>query len=852
MPPAPVPSLPIDAVLPEVVAALRRHNAVVVQAPPGAGKTTRLPPALLDAGLVGDGQLLLLEPRRVAARAAAATMARQRGEALGATIGFQVRFEKKASASTRILVVTEGILTRRFAGDAMLDGISVVVLDEFHERSIHTDVCLALLKELLSVRDDLKVVVMSATLDAGGVAAFLNDCPIVTSEGRPFPVVVRHVEKKPRDDERPLEDKMVGAIRTLLAARNDGDRGFVDDGGDVLCFLPGTGEIFRTQERLSKEAFAADVDVVPLYGALSPAEQDRALNRGARRRIILATNVAETSLTIEGVTAVVDSGLMKSVRWDSRSDRERLELVRISKASAEQRAGRAGRTRPGRALRLWTEVEHTTLQTQHAPEIHRVELSRVLLDIALFSGVDPRTFGYFEPPPAAHVDHAVELLQLLGALDAAGKPTAHASTLARLPLSPRSASVQVAAARYDVVEDAALAMALLEDDRALQLLLPRTAATATDSDLQTLIERASHDRRLHEVQQTTRELIRLSPRVDVDPAVQNDGPGRRLKRAVLAGFPDRVCRRRRAGEADAAMVGGRGVKQLSESGVHEPLFLALSLEGKGAAAGVRVAEGIDEALLRAVFPTQVTVVDEAVLDEERGAFVGVRRTRFADLILDERSGVPVDDTALAAGLAVAFAQRFERLFAPSDEALALLTRLRFAARALPDEGWPVVDDAALKAMLPALCTELVSRGKRRLEDVANLNWFAIIERELGFKHKTLLDDEVPARLTVPTGNALKVDYAPALDGGSPALAVRLQECFGWLDTPRVAKGKVPVVLQLLSPGYKPVQVTTDLRSFWQRGYVDVKKELKARYPKHSWPDDPLAAAPVAKGRSTRG
>lgn len=843
------PALPIDAVLPDVVKALRGHNAVVVQAPPGAGKTTRLPIALLDAGLVGDGQLLLLEPRRVAARAAATTMARQRHTPLGDVIGFQVRFEKKASANTKILVVTEGILTRRFASDAMLDGVSVVVLDEFHERSVHTDLCLALMKELLAVRDDLKLVVMSATLDAAGVAAFLDDCPVITSEGRPYPVTVRHVEKKPRDEDRHLDDKMVGAIRTVINAK---DGAFADDGGDVLCFLPGAPEIFRTQERLKSEGFAADFDVVALYGALSPADQDRALSRGSRRRIILATNVAETSLTIEGVTAVVDSGLMKMVRWDSRSDRERLELVRISKASAEQRAGRAGRTRPGRALRLWTEVEHTTLSPQHAPEIHRVELSRVLLDVALFAGIDPRRFAFFEPPPASHLAHAVALLQLLGALDDKGVPTKQAAALARLPLSPRAAAVQLAAARLDVVEDAALAMALLEDDRALQLVLPRGQATSTDSDLQVLIERAEGDRRLFEVQQATRELIRLTGRTPRDEAaIGNDGPGRRLKRAVLAGFPDRVCRRRRAGEPEAAMVGGSGVRQLAESGVDAPLFLALSLEGKGAAAGVRVAEAVDEALLRQVFPAQVHTQNEAVLDEERGAFVGVRRTRFADVILEEKSGVAVDDDALARGLAAAFAERFERLFSPADDAIALRHRLRFAQQALPDEDWPSVDDDALKKVLPELCATLVGKGRRKLDDVKNLDWRQVIEGLLTWQQKQRLDEVAPARLTVPTGNALKVDYEPALSGAAPVLAVRLQECFGWLDTPRVADGRIAVVLHLLSPGYKPVQVTTDLRSFWQRGYLEVKKELKVRYPKHSWPDDPLSAAPVAKGRSTK-
>jgi ATP-dependent helicase HrpB len=845
--PPPRPVLPIDAVLDDLVGALRRGPAVVLQAPPGAGKTTRVPLAVLDAGLVPPGQqILLLEPRRVAARAAASTMARSVGDGVGGTVGYQVRFDKRASTSTKILVVTEGILTRRFADDALLEGTGVVILDEFHERSVHTDLCLALVRELQQVRDDLKLVVMSATLDAAAVAAFLHDCPVVTSAGRPFPVAIRHVEKKARDGERPLDERVAGAIRTLMATT---EPGFADDGGDVLCFLPGAPEIERVRQRLSERALPDDADVVALFGAMSPAEQDRALLPGPRRKVILATNVAETSLTIEGVTTVVDSGLQKTVRWDSGSDRERLELTSISKASAEQRAGRAGRTRPGRALRLWSEAEHAQLLASHAPEIHRVELSRILLDIAVFSGEDPRRFAFFEPPPPTHLDHAVDVLQLLGALDATGRPTARGRALARLPLSPRAAAVMLAARDLDVVDDAAWAMALLEDDRALSAVMERQATTTTDSDLQEHIARAEHDRRLSELRQSVKALTAL---VGAPPrTTHGEGPGRRLKRALLAGFPDRVCRRRKAGAAEALMVGGRGVKLLPGSGVDADLFLALSLEGRGPAAGVAIAEAVDEALLEEAAPDLLSTSTEAVLDEARGAFVGVRRSRFADLIIDERDGVSVDDDAVARGLAAAFAERFDRLFAPDDAARSLLERLRFARLALPDDDFPAVDDDDLKALLPDLCAELVRKGRRRLEDVAAADWRGAIAGLLDWPHQQLLDAEVPAKLRVPTGNALRVDYAPALRGAAPVLAVRLQECFGWLDTPRVARGRVAVVLHLLSPGYKPVQVTTDLRSFWQRGYKEVRAELRARYPKHSWPDDPLSAAPVAKGRSSR-
>ncbi len=848
--------LPIDDVLKDVVAALKAHPAVVVQAPPGAGKTTRLPLALKDAGLLGNGQLLLLEPRRIAARAAAHTMAKTLGQAVGQAVGYQVRFDSKESSATRILVVTEGILTRRFGSDPFLDGVSVVVLDEFHERSIHTDLCLALLKELLTVRDDLKVVVMSATLDAAAVAGFLNDCPVVTSAGRPYPVAITHAVKKPGDAERPLDDRLVGALRTLLAAKDD-------DGGDVLCFLPGTGEIRRAEERLAKETLPncpQGVDVVPLYGALSPAEQDRALSRGTRRRIILATNVAETSLTIDGVTAVVDSGLMKHVRYDAKTDRERLELVRISQASAEQRAGRAGRTRPGRAVRLWTQGEHQSLPTSHAPEIHRAELAGVLLDVALFSGKDPRTFAFFEAPPKHHIDTGMRLLRMLHAVDDDGAVTAHGKRLAQLPTHPRTAAVLVKAAGLDVADDAALACAVLDDDRALQQLQVRGQAVRTHSDLQVLLERAGDDRRLREVHQAARDLARhagrFAPRGAATTSTASLSPARALTHALLAGFPDRVCRRRKPGEPEALMVGGRGVRLAPESGVVDaPLFLALSLEGTDKNALVRIAEAVDDADLAAAFDDAVTVVDEAVFDDARGAFVGVRRTRFGDLVIAEKEGVPVSDDGIARGLAAAFAADFARLFRPEDDALRLRTRMQFAATALADvdEAWPAVDDDALAALLPELCATLVASGKRKIDDVVRLDWRKVLEGLMSHKQRRLLDDEIPARIVVPTGNGIAVDYDAALnDGGAPVLAVRLQELFGLLDTPRVARGRVGVVLHLLSPGYKPVQVTRDLKSFWANTYAEVKRELKVRYPKHSWPDDPLTAPPVAKGRSTRG
>ncbi len=813
-------ALPIDDVLPELVDALRGSSAAVLQAPPGAGKTTRVPLALLD--VVPRGQMWCSSRGAWRRGRRRGSSRRTRGPGSASSSATRCASRTSRRRARAILVVTEGILSRRFLRDATLDGISCVVLDEFHERSVHTNLALAFTRELLEVRDDLKLVVMSATLDAAAVAEYLgageSPCPVITSAGRPFPVDVRHVDKR---DERPLDERVAGAVRTML-------KDTATDGGDVLAFLPGAPEIRRVHERLAQDGGpAAGFDVVDLYGALPPAEQDRALAPSAgRRRVILATNVAETSVTIDGVTGVVDSGLMKRAAHDPVTDRERLETVRISVASADQRAGRAGRTRPGKCLRLWTQTEHTTLEASHAPEIARVDLARVLLDVLAFHPGDPRAFPFFEAPSTARIERALDLLRMLGAVEgprATAGPapapgareagvdvrlTERGRALAALPLHPRTGSMLLAGA-FDV-EEVCRAAAVLEDDRAW----PREQARhSTDSDLLALLDDLPRHAR-GDVERGARDLARFAR-----------AGTRTLTEALLAGYPDRLCRRRRPGQPEALMTGGRGVTLARESGVDADVFLALALEGTGAAARVRVAHAVKLSEL------DVIVRDEAVFDEDK--LIGVRRTYAGDLVVDEKRGIAVSAAAAAAALAEHVARDVER-YVKLDDA-----RLRFARRAMPEEPWPDVDVGALVAEACA--------GKRTLAEVQAVDFGALLLSKLPWAQRKLLDEQAPPRLEVPTGNMISVDYG----GAEPVLAVRLQELFGLTETPRIAKGRVPVVLHLLSPGHKPVQVTTDLASFWRTTYADVKKELRARYPKHAWPDDPLTAPPTARARRRR-
>ncbi len=791
--------LPVDAVLPEVCAAAARGPFVLV-APPGAGKTTRVPLALLEQV---PGRILLLEPRRVAARAAARRMAETLGEPVGRTVGWQVRFETVASADTRILVVTEGILLRRLQADPLLDGVGAVILDEVHERGLDADLSLALVREVREARPELVVGAMSATIDPGPVAEFLGGATTVHSAGRAFPVAVEHL---PRPDDRPLPELVADALR----------RAFPTAEGDVLVFLPGVGEIRRVQ------ALVPELPTVPLYGDLPPEEQDRALAAGTSRRVLLATNVAETSVTVPGVRLVLDSGRVRRARQDPGTGLDRLEVEWVSRASADQRAGRAGRVAPGRALRLWTQRHHQDLAAWEPPEVERVDLAPAAL--ALLSwGSDPATFRWFAPPPPAALAEAMRLLADLGAAEGRGL-TALGRRLADLPVHPRLGRLLLAAADEGAADEGALAAAILSAGP----LRVRDDGPPTSSDLLDAMDAVRAGRAepgfAATVRRTRDRLRAMLPR-----SARSGAGDDALRRAVLAGWPDRVARRRGA-ERRARLVGGRGVA-LEGSRVDRELFVCLSVLDGTPDARVAAASAVDAEWL----PT--TVAHTTTFDAADGAVRTFREVRYRDLVLQRHPAAT--DRAHAAEVLAAEALRVG--LGPADESHAqLLVRWARAHEWFPDEV-PPVDRAAVIGHL--------AHGRTKLAELRGADWEEAVRAVLGWQGAQRVDAVAPERLEVPSGSRIRLAWSEV---GAPVLAVRIQELFGLTTTPTVAAGRVRVVLHLLAPSGRPQQVTDDLDGFWTRTWPEVRKELRARYPKHAWPEDPRAAPPQSRpGRPRR-
>ena len=868
--------LPIDSVLDQVVARLREARALVVVAPPGAGKTTRVPPAILRAGLLDAAHpnLIMLQPRRVAARAAAHRIAEEQGWSVGGEVGYHVRFERHVGPNTRLRVLTEGILNRQLLDDPSLDCVGCVVLDEFHERSLHTDLAVALLREVQqSLREDLLLVVMSATLHAEPVARFLGNCPIVQAEGRMFPVDVTYV---PSASVR-LPERVACTIQSTLDLRN-GDRTRLL--GDVLVFLPGAEEIRRTARLIDGAARAAGADVLPLYGSLPFDEQVRALRPSQRRKVILATNIAETSLTIEGVTTVIDGGYARVAGYDPQRGLDRLELKRISKASAEQRAGRAGRTAPGRCVRLWSAKEQHELDDFELPEVKRIDLSVAVLSLHAWGQADPRKFGWFEPPPDEMLDAAEELLGMLGALDA-GRITALGKKLLALPVHPRIGRLLLEAAEAGRVEEGAAVAALLEEKDIVAPPAPGErgplAGVQGDSDLverMRLLAEAEKARfgahlrdggidvtAARQVARVRDQLIRvarsnrtLTPHLAPPASREPKSTGRgskaedELLRWPLLAYPDRVVRRRESDPNTGVMVGGGGVRFSPESTVKRGEFL-VAIDARhdqrsiAREAFVRVASKIEVEWLEQMFPQSIRRQRTLVYDESRGRVVGRGTVSYRDLLLREDRDAPVDAEQAGPVLAEALRSRVAEIFQSDERAAAWLARVRFLAQAMPEQGWPGFDDAALGEVIAEAST-----GKKSLDEVRRASLVGALQARLPYALVRLVDEHAPESIEVPSGSRVRLDYG---SGQRPVLSVRLQEIFGWTETPRVAGGRVPILLHILGPNFRPVQVTDDLRSFWATTYAQVRKDLRVRYPRHSWPEDPLVAKPEAKGGRRR-
>ncbi len=850
--------LPIDSFLPQIQAELRQHKRLVLVAQPGAGKTTRVPPFLLKNALLSgaNDRIIMLQPRRVAARSAAARIAFENRWQLGREVGYQVRGERRIAADTRLQIMTEGILTRKLIEDPFLEGIGCVILDEFHERHIDSDLCIAMLREVCStVRDDLYIVVMSATLEAETVAGFLGDCPIIEVPGKLYPVDISFAPIPP--SVRPIS--LPQHIATLVRRVLDGD----EDPGDILVFLPGIEEIRRTMRELEPLASSRDLAILPLHGSLPFDAQARVLEQMPQRKVILSTNIAETSLTIDGVRTVIDSGLARVPSYDPRRGMDRLELKRVSRASATQRAGRAGRTAPGQCIRLWSAAEDKNLKPFELPEVHRIDLCSAILHLHEWGKSDPRQFAWLEPPPEHMIASAERTLEMLGAIKDGGITPLGREMLA-IPAHPRLARLIIETRRRPALLHAGASMAALFSEKDIMLppdpAGPRAPSVVGRSDVLLRLELLEHAEKVNfaghlrdqgidpnaarQVIRTRDELLRSA---NADRAAWQQVDDDDLLRLILLAYPDRVCRRRENPET-ATMVGGFGVKIAPTSVVtHAPLFIAVDARDDTRSntrqALAYICSEVREEWLREMFPHMVLTTREVELDEASGKVQARIITRFADLPIHEQVDHQADSADIADALAAAARRNARAIFSSDRKAAQLLERLAFVRHHLPEKGFPEMDDDTLGEILARSCA-----GKRSLQQVKELDLAGLLLGELDWKLARELDELAPEYIQVPSGSRIRLEYSGEKQ---PTLSVRLQEIFSWQQTPRIAGGRVPLVLELLGPNFRPVQVTSDLASFWRTTYFQVRKDLRVRYPKHSWPEDPLTASPEAKGRRAR-
>lgn len=806
--------LPVEEVLPELIAALEARREAVLVAPPGAGKTTRVAPALLNTEWSKGRKIILLSPRRLAARAAASRMAFERGEPVGATVGYRVRLDSKISRETRIEVVTEGVFTRMILDDPELRGVAAVVFDEFHERSLDGDLGLALARDAQSaLRSDLRLVVMSATLDAARVSTLLDDAPVIVSEGRMFPV--RHIYR-PREARARLEEEVAGATRAALAA----------EAGSALVFLPGVGEIRRTAHLLRESLRDPNVDVFELFGAMNPAEQDAAISpsKPGRRKVVLATSIAETSLTIEGVRIVIDSGLARRPKYEPALGLSRLETVRASQAAITQRAGRAGRLEPGVAWRLWSEGETRALPAFDRPEIMDADLSGLALDLAAWGVSDPSTLSWLDPPPLPAWKEAIALLKRIGALDEDGRLTLHGENVAKLPLPARLAHMVVVAAQTGEATLAARVAMLLTE--------PGLGGIGNDLPGRLFVFEREGGQRAMGARALAARIARMCGAEFERVVVENAG------RILAIAYPDRIGKARAGG---FSLVNGRVA--LVEPSTHlakAEYAVIADMAGTAGRAQVILGAPIELADIEAMFGDEIETRASATIDPASGGLRARRVRRLGKLVLSEAPLERLSGAELKQAL----------LDVVSDQGLVHLdwnevanqtrARVRFM-RTLEPDAWPDWSDEALQEdaetwLGPALDRASTLKGVDVSQALLNT---------LDYEQRRRLDVEAPAKFETPAGSSLSIDYES--DGG-PALDVRLQEMFGEAKHPMIASGRVPLSLRLLSPAHRPVQTTKDLPGFWRGSYAAVRSEMRGRYPKHPWPDDPLSAPPTRRAK----
>ena len=831
--------LPIHEILPQLRAQLASREAVVLSAPPGSGKTTVAPLALLGEPWLAGRTILMLEPRRLAARLAATFMARQLGEEVGQTVGYRVRFEAKVSPATRVEVVTEGVLTRRMQDDPELAGVGLVIFDEFHERSLQGDLALALCLDVVGgLRDDLKLLIMSATLDTGVVSRLLDNAPVVMGTGQSYPVGVEYGRGGQLLQPREIAKQVAATIH----------KGLVEQPGDILAFLPGAAEIRFTQALLTAGLSPAEIAIHPLYGDLSLAAQTAAVQPDpkGKRRIILATPIAETSITIEGIHTVVDSGWKRTPQFDPNSGLSRLTTQRISHASATQRAGRAGRLGPGHCYRLWSAGEDHGLKPFDPPEILSADLSQLVLDLARWGVHTPEGLRWLDPPPAGHFAQAQSVLLALGALDPQDRITPLGRKMAELPAHPRLAHMLIAAAQHRATDLACDLAALLSErdiikgrdrstdieDRLHALTVFRSdgpaAAKALDADIDAC----------RRVIQTSRQLREHLPK-----PTRSKGEEVSAGELLALAFPDRIGQRRADGQGQYKLTSGRGAVLPAHDRLASHEYLAVAELDAGKTEGrIFLAAPLAKEALLTLFPDRLQREENVSWDAQRGTVKPQRLVRLGELVLEAAPLAKPSAEAVLTALLSGIRSLGLGALPWNDKARELQARLECMRLWQPEADWPDVSDGWLLENLAQWLPPYLT-GMRSAEHLKKLDLFSILAGMLNWQQQSQLDREAPTHLTVPSGSKVRLRYAP---GEPPVLAVRLQEMFGLADTPRVCNNTVEVLLHLLSPAQRPMQITQDLRGFWEGAYHEVKKELRGRYPKHHWPDDPWQAQPTSR------